>query len=456
MSEPPVTSRPPATPTHSSADGAYTAMSFPKVVVIASLALATLIPTFFVAGLITERETRQGVVQSEFTRNWGPPQDLHSPTLVVPYVTAQDRPRDYLKITPDRLGVVANLVPQERRRGLFHATVYDAKIEMQGVFVIPSESRLKGFLPNDARVLWRESFIAFATTSLTGLKGEDKIVIDGTETPWQPCLEAGLLERDCKGGPLVLASAAVASTAGNVSFQLAISLRGTSAFNLLFSGKELDATLRSSWRTPSFGGNILPENTSVTPNGFEAHWQTTGFGSPPISTSGGIVDPSMWKGPAIGVELIEATPLYRTINRAAKYGLLFVVLSFAIYFFFEVLSRLQIHLVQYALLGLSLSLFSLLLLSLSEPIGYTAGYIVSAGLVLAQSSLYTAAVARRAVPTFVFAAMQAVLFGFIYVLLDLETYSLLVGALALFAVVSILMVLTQRVNWSAQPLVFLK
>ena len=96
-----------------------------------------------------------------------------------------------------------------------------------------------------------------------------------------------------------------------------------------------------------------------------------------------------------GVDLIEATPLYRTISRVAKYGLLFVVLSFAIYFFFELLSRLQIHLVQYALLGLSHSLFSLLLLSLSEPIGYTAGYIVSAGLVLAQSSLYTAAVAER-------------------------------------------------------------
>jgi inner membrane protein len=159
----------------------------------------------------------------------------------------------------------------------------------------------------------------------------------------------------------------------------------------------------------------------------------------------------MWKGSTIGVDLIEATPLYRTISRVAKYGLLFVVLSFAIYFFFELLSRLQIHLVQYALLGLSLSLFSLLLLSLSEPIGYTAGYIVSAGLVLAQSSLYTAAVARRVAPTLVFVVVQTCLFAFIYVLLDLETYSLLIGALALFAVVSALMVLTQRVNWSAQP-----
>ena len=108
----------------------------------------------------------------------------------------------------------------------------------------------------------------------------------------------------------------------------------------------------------------------------------------------------MWKGATIAVDLIEATPIYRMITRVAKYGLLFVVLSFATYFFFEVLSRLQIHIVQYGLLGLSLSLFSLLLLSLAEPIGYTNGYLVSAGLVLTQSTLYTAAVARRFKPAF--------------------------------------------------------
>ena len=97
-------------------------VSLPKIFLISSLALATLVPTFFVSGLIAEREARQGVVQSEFTRNWGPPQELRSPTLVVPYQSAPDRPCGYLKITPDRLSVTANLTPQERKRGLFHAT----------------------------------------------------------------------------------------------------------------------------------------------------------------------------------------------------------------------------------------------------------------------------------------------------------------------------------------------
>jgi inner membrane protein len=98
------------------------------------------------------------------------------------------------------------------------------------------------------------------------------------------------------------------------------------------------------------------------------------------------------------------------------------------------------------LLGLSLSLFSLLLVSLAEPVGYTNGYLISAGLVLAQSTLYTAAVARRFMPAFLFALMLTSLFAFLYVLLGLETYSLLIGALALFVVVSALMVLTQMIN----------
>jgi inner membrane protein len=103
--------------------------------------------------------------------------------------------------------------------------------------------------------------------------------------------------------------------------------------------------------------------------------------------------------------------------------------------------------VQYGLLGLSLSLFSLLLLSLAEPIGYTNGYLVSAALVLGQSTLYTAAVARRFKPALVFAGMLTSLFAFIYLLLGLETYSLLIGALALFVVVSALMLLTQMMKW---------
>ena len=431
------------------------AISLTKIGLIAGLALATIVPNYFIAGLVGERETRQDAVEKEFARTWGPQQQIYGPVLVVPYQYSGGR--SHLKIAPARLDVVASLDPQERRRGLFHATVYDAKVDLQGIFLLPAEARMKeSFTGKDGRFLWDESFVAFGTTSnLTGLRAEDQVTINGVATPWQPCEETARPEQDCKGVSVVTAGVRLDPAAAGgtkIPFKSAISLRGTGVFNVLALGKEVDVTLRSPWRTPSFGGDILPLSSTVTASGFEARWQVSEFGAPRLFGWGSLVDPAMLKVPVVGVELIEATPIYRMITRVAKYGLLFVVLSFATYFFFELLSRLRIHVVQYGLLGLSLSLFALLLLSLSEPIGYTAGYVVSAALVLIQSTAYTAAIARRAAPALGFAGMLASLFVFLYVLLGLETYSLLVGAFSLFAVVSVLMVLTQCVNWSAWSL----
>jgi len=433
----------------------YTSLSLQKIALIAGLAIATVVPNLFISNLIEEREARQVSVKQEFTRNWGPEQSLYSPTLVIPY-QAGERPRQYVKIAPARLDLTATLSPQERRRGLFQATVYDAAVTMQGTFTVPSEPRLRDFVADkDGRFLWNEAAVAFgAQSNLTGLRSTDHITIDGTEQQWLPCLEAPRHEQACRGGSLVMATAPLlppVTDSVRMAFKSAVTLRGTSSLAVQFAGKELAATFRSSWPSPSFNGNTLPVNSTISPDGFEASWQTMEFGSPRIAASAAVLDPAMWKGSTIGVDLIEATPIYRMINRVAKYGLLFVILSFATYFFFEVLSRLRIHIVQYGLLGISLSLFSLLLLSLAEPIGYTNGYLVAAGLVLAQSTLYTAAVARRFKPAFVFALMLTSLFGFIYVLLGLETYSLLIGALALFVVVSALMVLTQMVRWPGRP-----
>ena len=430
-------------------------LSFSKIMLIGGLAIATVLPNLLITSLIEERETRQDGVRQEFTRNWGPEQNLYSPMLVIPY-QAGDRPRQYVKIAPARLDLVATLNPQERKRGLFYATVYDARVDMTGAFTVPTEARLRDIVADkDGRFIWNEASIAFgAAANLTGLRSTDNIVVDGTERQWMPCLEAVRHETACKGATLVLAAAPLSpALTGNtrVQFKSVVSLRGTGSFTLQYAGKELAAVFRSSWPSPSFGGNTLPLSSDISSAGFEAKWETAEFGSPRILASGAIIDPAMWKGATVAVDLIEATPIYRMITRVAKYGLLFVILSFATYFFFEVLSRLQIHIVQYGLLGLSLSLFSLLLLSLAEPIGYTNGYLVSAGLVLAQSTLYTAAVARRFKPAFVFALMLSSLFGFLYVLLGLETYSLLIGALALFLVVSALMVLTQMVRWPGRP-----
>jgi inner membrane protein len=426
-------------------------MSAQKLALIALIVFAAIIPNLLIAALIAERETRQGGVEQEFTRVWGPPQQVYSPILVVPFRSGPMMARQFVRLTPTSLTVVANLQPQERKRGWFHATVYDARIELQGSFLVPDESRLRDLAnARNGQFLWNESFVAFGTGgNLAGFRSDDRIAISGTDTSWQPCLDIINDQRACGGASLILAKAPADTLqpGATVPFKLSASLRGTTSFNVLSGSKDLDATIRSSWTTPSFRGDILPVTSTVTAEGFDAHWQTMGFNAPRPTLSSVIVDPAIWKGADIGVDLIEAMPVYRMVSRVAKYSMLFVVLSFATYVAFELLSRLRIHVVQYGMLALSWSLFSLL--SLSEPIGYTAGYWASAGLVLTQSTLYTAAVARRVMPTLVFGTMLASIFVFLYVLIGLETYSLMIGSLALFVVVSALMALTQAVNWSA-------
>ena len=427
-------------------------LSVTKALSIAALAVAAVLPNTLISNLIDEREQRQAGVQKEFVRNWGPEQSIYTPVLVVPYQWAPDRPRQYLKIATSRLDLVANLATQERKRGLFHATVYDAKLDMTGAFVIPPEAKLREFISDkESRFLWNEAFIAFGTIAqLTGLRNSDNIAINGVDTPWQPCREAGRHEKACNGA-LVLANAAMepVNAQTRLTFRSTVTLRGTE----LVLGRRMAArnlTRKCARRGPrrASTATCCRSSSTIAADGFDAHWEVVEFGSPRVSASTTIIDPAIWKGQAVSVDLIEATPIYRMISRVAKYGLLFVVLSFATYLFFELLSRLQIHVVQYGLLGLSLSLFSLLLLSLSEPIGYTQGYLVAAGLVLAQASLYTLAVTRRFKPTLAFATMLGTLFAFLYVLLGLETYSMLIGALALFAVVSALMIVTQWVKWT--------
>ncbi|MBV8824013.1 MAG: inner membrane CreD family protein [Hyphomicrobiales bacterium] len=185
-----------------------------------------------------------------------------------------------------------------------------------------------------------------------------------------------------------------------------------------------------------------------TAEGFEARWQTADYAAASLWTDQKITEGDTHASCAV-VDLIEAIPAYRTIHRASKYAILFVVLAFATYFLFEAISGLRIHLVQYGLMGLSLSLFGLLLLSFSEPLGYTMGYAVSSLLVLLQASIYTGAVSRRLSHAGIFAAMLACLFGFLYVVLGLEIYALLVSSLALFVLLSVLMALAQWVDWSS-------
>ncbi|HEV2956572.1 MAG TPA: cell envelope integrity protein CreD [Xanthobacteraceae bacterium] len=427
----------------------FLASTLGRLVAIGLVMAATTIPSWLVSGLIEEREQRQAGLLEDFKRSWGPEQSLHSPILVVPYRNHPGGPRFFLKIAPNNLKMTTQLTPEERKRGLFHATVYSAKVAAQGSFRIPSDAKIREMV-SDGLLDWRESFVMLQPSSLSGMTAGDRFTWEGRQLPWQNCKETVYKGDLCDHGVIVLAYLGLTSAPGPdtaIPFQASIDVRGTGALRQLLHGKELDATVTSSWPSPSFSGTLLPTASTVTGEGFEARWQTADYTVPALWTTLKIAEDESRASSAV-VDLIEAIPTYQMIHRASKYAILFVVLAFATYFLFEAISGLRIHLVQYGLMGLSLSLFGLLLLSFSEPLGYPTGYAVSALLVLLQASIYTGAISRRLSHAGIFAAMLACLFGFLYVVLGLEIYALLVSSVTLFVLLSVLMALAQWVDWS--------
>ncbi|HLJ19086.1 MAG TPA: cell envelope integrity protein CreD [Stellaceae bacterium] len=420
-----------------------------RAVVIGGLLLLLLVPLHYISGIVQEREARQAEVVREFQRSWGPAQSVTGPILVVPYWSGPDKPRRYLHIAPNELKAVAQLTPQLRKRGLFHSVVYTGNVRLSGTFVMPPDA----VAPDGAALMWSDAFVMLTASDLRSLKSSARLNWNGRSLPWTDCPPAA--DGTC-GGPLFVVArprlAGPPSPGDSIAFETELELRGTGAFRLAPLGQEVDLTLSAPWPTPSFAGAVLPESSKVTRGGFDATWHVssnvaTGHA---VWSSNTLMGGGGWQQPEdqIGVELLEAVPTYQMVDRASKYAILFLALSFLTYFLFELVSHVRIHFVQYGLLGVSIALFSLLLISLSEPLGFAQGYAVSAILVLMQASLYTGAVTRRSRLALLFAAILAGLFGFFYVVLTLETYSLMTGSLALFAGLSVIMIVTRHLDWS--------
>lgn len=431
-----------------------------KLALVAVLLLAMLIPTGLVSSVISEREERQEEARLDIARSWGPAQTVLGPVLVVPwqaYVPVlippnapPERVVGTIQVVPRSLNAAVRLLPEQRRRGVFGAVVYEADVALEGSLVVP-ELSVPGHA--DVELLWRDAFVAVGGGDLRGASADTTLTWDGArlgsteDIPMgETCGPWGVM-----GWRLRLPGALAPGR--TIAFATRFSLRGTQSFRLAPLARDVALTVDAPWATPSFTGSSLPARSTVTEDAFHAEWRG-GVGVRQAAwvtkgpECGGAIGAAAGQGS--GVDLLEAVPTYRMVNRASKYATLFLALSFLTYFLFEMLARVRIHLVQYGLLGLSVSLFGLLLLAVAEPLGFGAAYAIATAAVLAQGSLYTAAVTRRPRLAALFGAVLAALFGFLYVVLRQESYALLSGAVALFAILSVVMAVTNRLDWSGR------
>jgi len=226
--------------------------------------------------------------------------------------------------------------------------------------------------------------------------------------------------------------------------ELSLVLDGTRSLAVVPVGDDSRIAIRSPWPHPLFGGSFLPNERQVGENGFEAQWAVSSLASEAqrqLRGSAGV------EAETVSVELVNPVDIYTQADRASKYGILFIVLTFVGFILFELIKRLRIHPLQCLMVGLALAIFFLLLLSLSEHIPFWVAYVVSAVACIGLQAVYLSGVLRSWLRGLGFAGMLTVLYGALYGLLVSENNALLMGSLLLFAVLATAMWVTRRIDW---------
>lgn len=418
-----------------------------KPAVIAALALLLLIPVGMIQGLIAERQARSVEAVRGIAEGWGKRQTLSGPLLVVPYkrtwvevvretVDGKERERRTERSASNELCLPAESIDwtidarvSEKARGIYHARLYAATARAQGRFRLPAHF---GLPATRDRIEWGTPRLVLGIADPGGIRAVSPVSADGVPSAFEPGTGDASIGGGVHASLPILASAAPRT----LDFSFTLELAGSEALAVAPRGSDTSVTMRADWPHPSFLGRFLPLRHEIGPEGFTATWKVSQYAAPGTAAR-----------EELAVSFIETAGLYQRLERASKYGFLFIGLTFAAFLLIELLRRLALHPIQYALVGLALAMFFLLLTALSEHVAFGAAYGVAALACVGLIAGYLVRVLRSARLGLAFGAALGSLYAMLYVLLQAEDYSLLGGSLLLFALLAAVMVATRRVDW---------
>jgi inner membrane protein len=423
-----------------------------KVLGVGLLALLMLLPLWKVQSLVEERQGMRQAAIDQIAQGWGGEQVVGGLVLAVPtqqkVAPAAGEPRDMGDTTlvlPDTADMSIGMTVDKRRYGIYEAPVFASTVELHGNFTaedIAQQRQMDSAAWQDGKAELR-----LAVGDLRGLQEVTELLVNGK--PQRFASSAATLAG--ASSTVVVPLDLEALNGQPIAFSVKLKLAGTQSLQLLPLARTTDVTMHAPWPDPSFIGAALPLKRTVNALGFSARWHMLDlnrkFGQS-WHTSDTRVDSAVHDA-AFGVALFQPVDVYQRNVRAGKYGLLFITMTFVAFFLFEVLKRLRVHPVQYLLVGAALTAFYVLLLALSEQIGFGLAYAVAAGAVVAIVGGYAMAVlgARRA--GLLLGGSLALVYAMLYVVLAAEEYALLIGAIVLVLTVALLMYLTRRIDWYA-------
>ena len=449
-----------------------------KLALAIVVGLVLTIPLFSVWLLVYDRKTQSEEATASITAGWGGPQAIAGPVIVIPYratatetviengqsVTRSREVRRELTLAPEAIELTSSVRPEVRKRSIYQAVVYGAQMTGKARFAFPPDLARTGVDPSQMDMSRAE--LRFGLSDPRGLGANPQVKVDGQPLRLQP-------GGGSSGGRGFFAWLdANGLNARPIGVEFAFDLRGNEALSLAPQAGDTRWTVRSSWPSPSFGGEFLPANRSVTEKGFTAVYRignlalgrslvSTGDAgatnviervSPPSRTNYATTAPAADTGPVqtAQISLIQPVDPYSQVNRATKYGFLFIGFTFLALLMFDVIGGVRVSAVEYLLMGAALVLFFVLLLAFAEVIGFTFAYVVASAAIAGLNTAYSAAVLSSWGRAGFIGGLLVGLYAVLYILLSLEAFSLLIGSLLLFAALAGVMYATRRIDWGGR------
>ncbi len=433
-----------------------------RMLIIGFLSLVLLIPLSFIESLISERSYRQQDVVEEINQKWGNHVLVYGPILKVPYKTYSEtktyneKTKTYFKETqthinnayifPEKLDTKASVNSKTLNRGNFESAVFTTNMDFSGYY-IPTDLESKGIKKED--IIWDKASVLIKTSNLKGIKSEMLLRLNDNTYSFQTNFNnddgqqnyLDVLESD-------FIKAEDISRTSNSDFSISMAFNGSKQIEIIPIGKTTTMSMVSNWADPSFIGNYLPndETKEITKDGFKADWKI-------LHINRAFSQQHLNKIPnldtfAFGTKFMVMVDEYQKSERSAKYGFLVIGLTFLIFFLIQTMSRINIHPFQYLMIGIALTMFYTLLVSISEHSNFLKAYLIAGTSVVVLITLYSKSILETfRFPLFIGLSLTA-LYTFIYVIIQLENYALLVGSIGLFLILATVMFVSRKIDWT--------
>ena len=436
-----------------------------KIIIIVVLGLLLLIPMTFINSVVKDRIRYQNEAISSIIEPVGDSANIQGVVIAIPYlekfIDSDTKEigytRKYIFYMPNEYNVTGDVEITSLSRGIFKAPIFNSKLNITGRFD-KYNAEIYNLDENNTIILYDEAMIILGIGNKKNLMKLPNILINQNEELkyYEKNININLNMFNNK----FLYTVSRDSILNGFDFNITMDIQGGNSLIITPLASENTFKISSKWKDPSFTGGFLPTKREVNNNGFNAEWNIASFNtsftkywtSDENSNRLNNIDNNQYytsnqESNNVLISFLLLNDNYQKTSRSVKYAILFIFIPFFVLFLCEVLSKKRIHPVQYILIGIANAIFYLLLLAISEHINFNISYFISALMVTALTSIYIGYIIKSPKYTISMAIVEALIYIFLFGILQLTDYALLMGTLGLFAVIALAMYFTRNVDW---------